>query len=248
LQRPLTSEQVQELKAFDTCVIADAIESFGVRLRNEGFAAATAGFRCLFKLLPPMVGYAATCKVRSADPPIVGSRYEERTDWWKHITSIPAPRVVVMQDIDDPPGTGAFVGKVHACVLMSLGCVGVITNGAARELPSIENNGFQVFAGGLAISRAYIHVVEYGVPVQVGRLVIQPGDLIHGDRHGIITVPPDLVCGLPAVARAIAEKKRHVMDLAGKPGTTPEEFSRGIKDLLDFNPDSLRDGAKPWKP
>ena len=245
MQNPLTTEQIQQLKTFDTCLIADAIESFGVRLRNEGFA--TAGFRCLFKSFPPLVGYAATCKVRSADPPIVGSQYEERTDWWKHIGNIPAPRVVVMQDIDDPPGTGAFFGKVHANILMALGCVGAITNGAARELSGIEESGFQVFAGRLAISRAYIHVVEYGGPVEVGNLRIQPGDLIHGDRHGIITVPYNLVPGLPAVANAIREKKQQLIDLSKKPGTTHEEFSRGLKDILDFNPDSLRDGAKQWK-
>jgi regulator of RNase E activity RraA len=241
----LTTEQIQELKSIDTCLISDAIESYGVRLRNEGFA--TAGFRCLFKSLPPMVGYAATCKVRSADPPIVGSRYEERTDWWKHISSIPAPRVLVMQDIDDPPGTGAFLGKVHVNILMALGCVGAITNGTARELPGIEASGFQVFAGRLAISRAYIHVVEYGGPVEVGNLTILPGDLIHGDRHGVITVPHHLVPGLPAAASAIGKKKQQLIDLCRKPGATPEEFSRGLKDLLDFKPDSLRDGANPWK-
>ena len=245
MQTPLTIEQIQELKTFETCLIADAIESFGVRLRNEGFA--TAGFRCLFKNFPPLVGYAATCKVRSADPPIVGSRYEERTDWWKHIGSISAPRVVVMQDIDNPPGTGAFFGKVHASILRALGCVGAITNGAARELHGIEASGFQVFAGRLALSRAYIHVVEYGGPVEVGNLRIQPGDLIHGDRHGIITVPYNLVPGLPAVANAIREKKQQLIDLSKKPGTTHEEFSRGLKDILDFKPDSLREGAKQWK-
>ena len=245
MQNPLTTEQVQQLKSFDTCLIADAIESFGVRLRNEGFA--TAGFRCLFKSLPPMVGYAATCKVRSSDPPIVGSRYVENTDWWKHIGSIPAPRVVVIQDIDRPPGTGAFLGKVHVNILMALGCVGAITNGAARELSGIEASGFQVFAGRLAISRAYIHVVEYGGPVEVGGLTIRPGDLIHGDRHGILTVPQELALELPAAARAIGEKKQQLIELSRKPGTTPEEFSRGLKDIRDFSPDSVRDGAKPWK-
>ena len=246
MQSSLTSQQIQQLRTFETCLIADAIESFGVRLRNEGFA--TAGFRCLFKSLPPMVGYAATCKVRSADPPIVGSRYVERTDWWKHIGSIPAPRVVVMQDIDDPPGTGAFFGKVHVNILMALGCVGAITNGAARELPGIEASGFQVFAGRLAISRAYIHVVEYGGPVEVGGLTIQPGDLIHGDRHGILTVPPRTGARNSLRWRSvIREKKQQLIDLSRKPGTTHEEFSRGLKDLLDFNPDSLRDGAKQWK-
>jgi regulator of RNase E activity RraA len=242
---PLTSEQIEQLRALDTCVVSDAIESFGVRLRNEGFA--TAGFRCLFKSMPPMVGYATTCKVRSADPPIVGSRYEERTDWWNHIGSIPAPRVVVMQDIDDPPGTGAFLGKVHVNILMAMGCVGAITNGAARELPGIEASGFQVFAGRLAISRAYIHVVEYGGPVEVGGLAIRPGDLIHGDRHGVLIIPPELALKLPAMANAIREKKQQLIDLSKKPGTTREEFSRGLKGILDFKPDSLRDGAKQWK-
>ncbi len=238
----MTLEQIQELKSFETCLVADAIESFGVRLRNEGFA--IGGFRCLFRNLPPTVGFAATCKVRSADPPIVGSRYEERTDWWKYISSVPAPRVLVMEDIDDPPGTGAFIGKVHANILLAFGCVGAITNGTARELPETEASGFQVFARRLAISRAYIHVVEFGRPVEVGNLKIQPGDLIHGDRHGIITVPLDLVPRLPAAAQAIAEKKQQLIDLSKRPGATLEEFSRELKDLLDFNPDSLRDGAK----
>ena len=242
MQIPLTPGQIEELKGVETCLIADAIESFGVRLRNEGIA--QAGFRCFFKSFPPMVGYAATCQVRSADPPIVGSRYDERTDWWKHVTAIPAPRVVVMQDIDDPPGTGAFFGKVHVNIMMALGCVGAVTNGAARELPGIEASGFQIFARRVAISRAYIHVVEYGEPVTVGGLTIQPGDLIHGDRHGIVTVPQELVARLPAAARAIGEKKQQLIELSRKPGATEEEFKRGLKEILGFNPDSLRDGAK----
>ena len=246
MQNPLTTEQIQQLKTFETCLIADAIESFGVRLRNEGFA--TAGFRCLFKNFPPLVGYAATCKVRSADPPMVGSHYAERTDWWKHIGSVPTPRVVVMQDIDNPPGTGAFLGMVHVNILMALGCTGAITNGAARELSGIEESGFQVFAGRIALSRAYIHVVEYGRPVEVGGLTVRPGDLIHGDRHGVLTVPPELALKLPPVATAIREKKRQLIDLSRNPGTTHEEFSQGLKDILDLKPDSLRDSAKQRKP
>ena len=78
MRTPLSTDQINLLRSCNTCVISDAIETFGVRLRTEGFA--TAGFRCLFKSLPPLVGYAATCKIRSADPPIVGSRYVERTD------------------------------------------------------------------------------------------------------------------------------------------------------------------------
>ena len=242
MQNALLPEQIAELRNFDTCLITDAIESFGVRLRNEGFAKDV--IRCLFKSFPPMVGYAATCKVRSADPPVVGSRYEERTDWWQHIASLPGPRVVIMQDIDDPPGTGAFLGKVHANILRALGCVGAITNGSVRELPGVEASGFQLFARRVAISRAYIHVVEYGEPVEVGGLTIEPGDLIHGDRHGIVTVPPELVPRLPAAARAINDMKHQLIELSKKPDATDAEFSRGLRELLDFNPGSLGDGVK----
>jgi len=244
LRKALTTELINRLRSFETCIISDAIEACDVRLRNEGFA--TAGFRCLFKSFPPMVGYAVTCKVRSADPPMVGSRYIERTDFWKHIASVPSPRVVVMQDIDQSPGTGAFLGNVHANILLALGCVGAVTNGAARELPGIEASGFQVFAGRLAISRAYIHIVEYGGPVEVGGLKFQPGDLIHGDRHGVITIPEELAPELPALASTIVEKKQGVIDLARRAGTEHEEISQALKDLLDFKSESVREGGNRW--
>ena len=178
---------------------------------------------------------------------MVGSRYVERTDWWKHITSVPSPHVVVIQDIDEAPGTGAFLGGVHVNILKALGCVGAVTNGAARELPGIESSGFQVFAGRLAISRAYVHIVEFGGPVEVGGLKIQPGDLIHGDRHGIITIPQDMAIKLPAVATKIMEKKRQVIELSKKPGATVQELDQALRELLDRNMDHTRGGANPWK-
>jgi 4-hydroxy-4-methyl-2-oxoglutarate aldolase len=182
-----------------------------------------------------MVGYAATYQVRSADPPVLGNSIAERNDWWKHITSMPAPRVVVFQDIDEVPGTGAFLGKVHVNVLKALSCVGAVTNGAARELPGIEASGFRVFAGRIAISRSYVHIVRFGGPVEVGGLKIHPGDLIHGDRRGIITVPPDLAAELPAVAERITEEERQVIELSETPGVCFEELGRALRELLDHH-------------
>jgi regulator of RNase E activity RraA len=152
-----------------------------------------------------------------------------------------------MQDTDQEPGTGAFLGVVHVNILKALGCVGAVTNGAARELHGIEASGFQVFAGRLAISRAYIHIVEFGGPVEVGGLKIQPSDLIHGDRHGIISIPQNLAAQLPAVASKIMEKKEQVVELSKKPGATFEELGLAIRELLDFHMDHLRDGVNQWK-
>lgn len=152
-----------------------------------------------------------------------------------------------MQDTDPEPGTGAFLGVVHVNLLKALGCVGAVTNGAARELHGIEASGFQVFAGRLAISRAYIHIVEYGGPVVVGGLEIQPGDLIHGDRHGIINVPKHLATQLPAVAAKIAEQKQRVIELSRKPGASFEELGEALRELLDFNMEHQSEGVNQWK-
>jgi regulator of RNase E activity RraA len=154
--------------------------------------------------------------------------------------------VVVMQDTDQEPGTGAFLGVVHVNILKALGCVGAITNGAARELPGIEASGFQVFAGRLAISRAYVHIVEFGGLVEVGGLKIRPGDLLHGDRHGIINVPQELATQIPAVAGRIMAKKQQVIELSKKHGATLEELGQALRELLDFKTDHLREGVNQW--
>src|SRR4051812_38589427 len=103
------------LQSLDTCTVANAIETFEVRLRNEGYADAT--IRCITPCDKPVAGYAVTARIRCSSPPMAGGAYVDRTDWWNHILTIPAPRIVVIEDIDEKPGAGAFLGEVHACIL-----------------------------------------------------------------------------------------------------------------------------------
>ena len=153
----LTPVQLEQLRRFSTCLIASAIESFQVRLPNTGFSDST--IRCIFEDLPPIVGYAATARIRTADPPMEGGGYiYDRTDWWKEILAVPAPRIVIIQDVDSQPGLGAFVGEVHANILQALGCVGLITNGAVRDLNVIQGSGFQC---SLAMSPSHMPMPTY---------------------------------------------------------------------------------------
>jgi 4-hydroxy-4-methyl-2-oxoglutarate aldolase len=107
----LIGEELDALRQLDTCMVSNAIETFDLRLRNAGFA--DASIRCMFEDAPPM-GYAATARLRSGQPPVAGRRFCDRTDWWNSILEIPAPRIVVLQDMDKPAGVGAFVGDGHA--------------------------------------------------------------------------------------------------------------------------------------
>src|SRR6202035_2622501 len=109
---------LEELRQLDSCSVANAIEKFGVRLRNSGFTDSTV--RCVFEDFPPLVGYAATVRVRTSDPPMEGESYYYRLDWLDHLSSVPPPRVLVVEDLDNHPGLGSFVGDVHANILRVL--------------------------------------------------------------------------------------------------------------------------------
>ena len=73
----------------------------------------------------------------------LAASFRDRADFWNSILEIPAPRILVLQDMDRPPGRGAFVGDMHAAILKALGCVGYLTNGAVRELPAVRTMGIQ---------------------------------------------------------------------------------------------------------
>src|SRR5579863_6373344 len=225
----MTPAQLDELRQFSTCVTASAIETFGVRLCNAGFA--NSSIRCQFKELPVVVGYAATARIRSANPPMDrrGYFYYDRADWWNEILTIPTPRIVVIEDLDDPAGLGAFVGAVHANILRALGCVALVTNGSVRDVPDIRATGFQLFASNVAISHAYSHVFDFGSPVHVGGLKISPGDLLQGDRHGVQTIPLEIADRVPAKARDILKRRKRLIDLCRSDNFSLDKLQQVVK-------------------
>lgn len=231
MKAPLTQEQLGALAKLDTCTVANAIETFDVRLRNEGFA--DSSIRCITPRLEPMVGYAVTVRIKCANMPPRGVSYVARTDWWDFLVTVPAPRVVVIQDIDETPGIGAFLGDVHASILQRLGCVGAITSGTVRDVPSIAKMPFQLFAAGLAVSHAYVHIVDYDVPVTVGGLEIKPGDLLHADVHGVLSVPLDIAPKIPAAAEQLLARERAALDLCKSDGFSPDKLRAAVKGIFD---------------
>jgi 4-hydroxy-4-methyl-2-oxoglutarate aldolase len=208
---PRSPRILEQLRRLSTCVVASAIETFNVRLRNTGFA--DASVHCIFPEFSPMVGYAATARIRSADPPMEGHSYYDRADWWEYIQSIPAPRVIVLQDMDTPPGLGAFVGEVQGSILQALGCIGLVTNGSVRDIPELRAAEFRLFANAVSVSHAYAHVSDFGTTVEVGGLQVRPGDLVHGDLHGVQTVPGEIADAVPAAAQKILQTRKGLTDL-----------------------------------
>jgi 4-hydroxy-4-methyl-2-oxoglutarate aldolase len=208
-QSTLLAADLEKLRTLDTCTVSNAIERLDVRLRNEGFASGVT--KCQFPGLGQMVGYAATGRIRTATPPMTHRCYYDRMDWWNYVASLPEPKVMVLQDADPKPGVGAFVGEIHATIGLALKCVGCVTNGAVRDLPAVEAMGFQLFAGNVSVSHSYAHIIEFGEPVEIDGLKISSGDLIHGDRHGLLTIPLSIANQIPEEASKILEEERDLI-------------------------------------
>jgi regulator of RNase E activity RraA len=223
----LSLSQLEAIGQFDTCTIANAIEQFRVRLRNEGFT--RPGLRCVTKGATRLLGYAATRKVRSSNPPMTGTLYFDRTDWWTNIDSLPVPRVAVIQDVDSTPGGGACVGEVHAAILKALHCVGVITNGAVRDLPAVSEMEFPMFAPSVAVSHAYMHSVDFGQPVDIFGLRIRAGDLLYADCHGVVSVPLEIAADLPEAAARIRSKEQRIVQVCLSPDFSTENLLKEIR-------------------
>ena len=221
---PLSEQEFGELGALNSSSVANAIESFGLHLRNEGYTEGE--ITCRFPEMPPMLGYACTLQVRSSAPPSKGKAYFENTRWWDVLLAIPKPRILIIQDMERHPGVGALIGEVHAEILKALGCIGVVTNGAVRDLERVKPLNFQMYSGNLSVSHAYSHIVHIGVRVQIGGLEIKPGDLLHGDRHGIVRVPRELASRIPTIAEAMRQKEARIITYCQSPDFSMEALRR----------------------
>ena len=201
---------IDTLKKISSPSIANAIETFNVRPRNQGFMSSE--IRCLFPELGPLIGHAVTAVIRAEPQPLEGHR-SSTFGWWDYVLSIPAPRVIVVHDLDEPRGQGAQWGEVQANIHKALGAVGAITDGSVRDLDEVRALGFQFAAAHVSVSHAYVHMVDFGLPVKLGGLWVKPGDLIHCDQHGAVTIPADLVPKVADAVRRVEADERKIIEV-----------------------------------
>ena len=217
----LSGEQLESLRGIQSCAVANAIETFNVKPRNQGFMSPR--IRCMFPELGNMIGYAATAVISAEGPPT--SRMNvPRTEWFDEVLKIPEPRVVVIKDLDYPNVVGSFWGEVQSNIHKALGCVGTVTDGGVRDLDEMRGLGFFAFASEVLVSHSYVHIVDIGVPVSVGGLTVSPGDLLLGDQHGVVSIPKEIADEIPAAVIKVEEREREIIDLCKSPDFSIEKL------------------------
>ncbi len=182
---PLSHNTLLQLKRWNTPTIYNGWEQItqhnpardGINLEET---------RDFMPQMGPMVGYAVTLVIEPSNPAHVDNGWDR---YRTYVASIPGPKIVVVQDLDKPNVRGSMWGEVNANTHKALGCVGTITDGSIRDLDEMTNAGFKALAQRLSVGHAHATPVRWNCEVEVFGQTIQPGQLLHADKHGFLAIP-----------------------------------------------------------
>ncbi len=221
----VSESQFAFLRSIDTPTVCNLMEVVAPERRGSFYT--VKHLHCPFPHLPPMVGFAKTVTMRARDKVGGPSYMAKRMDYLDYVAAAPQPGIAVIEDLDDPAGYGAFWGEVQTNIHQALGCLGTITNGSIRDIPQIAE-GFQMLAGSLSPSHAYVHVEDFGIPVTIHGMAVKSGDLIHADQHGAIVVPVETIDGMKAAAEKLAATEAKII-AAAKSGKGVEAIKAAMQ-------------------
>lgn len=200
MSQALTYDQLLQLKRWNTPTIYNGWEQI-TKQNPARDAFNLEETRDFMPQMGPMVGYAVTCVVQPGEAKHAEENPEAWSEYRAYVGSIPGPKIIVMQDLDKPMTYGSAWGEVNANVHRALGCVGVIVDGAIRDVDEMTNAGFKALARRLSVGHAHAIPVRWGCEVEVFGRVVQPGQLLHADKHGFLAIPSGEEEGLLEAAR-----------------------------------------------
>ena len=226
----LNEQLAQALKALDTPTVCNALEAVDPNRRARGFNVRP--LVCAHPELPPIVGFARTARIRATHKP---AKPQDSLGYYTYIAEGGAlPSVVVIEDMDEVPGYGAQWGEVNTNVHYGLGCIGLVTNGSIRDLPDSQEN-FQMLAGMVNPSHAWVHVVDWGNPVNVHGMEVTEHDLIHADQHGAVVVPMESAQSVVEEAAKIMARERVLISAAREPGFNVEKMKEAWAGMAEIH-------------
>jgi regulator of RNase E activity RraA len=230
MQHMLTPQQLAALAKADSPTVANVIELFDVQSRVAGYS--NASLKAVYPDLPPAVGYAVTATFRSAYPAVDRDAYGGMPRLIEQAMSVPAPRIIVFQDLDEP-AISATYGEVMATTFLAFGFAGLITSGAARDIEQVRALKFPCWASSTIVSHGYNHILAGNVPVNVGGLSVQPGDLLHADANGIVSIPHRIAAAVAELCAPFMEAENVVLRYLREPNPTVEGYRQATAKMRD---------------
>jgi 4-hydroxy-4-methyl-2-oxoglutarate aldolase len=218
-----SKEELDAIRRYTAPTLANALELFGVS-PTVGYC--SSAMKCHYPDMPLMVGYAVTARVSTDRPPSLVRPSVNEPDYWRFISSQAGPKVAVVQDID-VPALGSMWGEWNSNVHKALGCVGMVTEGGARDIDAVRKLGFHYFSTHVIVSHGYGAFIDYGGSVRVAGLVVNTGDLLVGDMHGVLQIPAEIpLLELAHVAGEIDRLESEIFAFCQSPGFNIDDLAK----------------------
>ncbi len=188
--RKISHTEMLDLKRWNTPTLANGWEQITSHPNNAPV------FNCepLTDFMPqmgPMVGRAVTFTIEPSNPAHCEANPNAWAEYREYIAGIEGPKIVVVQDLDKPNQNCSCWGEVNSNIHKALGVLGVIVDGCVRDIDEMANAGFKAMAERLCVTHGYATPISWGTPVEVFGTKVEPGQLIHADKHGFFAVPPE---------------------------------------------------------
>jgi len=223
-EQPYTLNDLEALRQWDTPTICNGLEIVVPERRAVGFTVEQ--MVAADRRLKPMVGVARVGTIRAKEAP--SGPAASRLDWYDYVADAEFPTVVVLQDVDDRPGYGAWWGEVHSTVHKALGALGCVTNGSFRDCDMLAPE-FQIIGGRIGPSHAHVHMVDFGKPVNIFGMNVAHGDVVHADFHGAVVVPADAVRKLPDAIALVGRREKVILDVCASPDFSPAKLRAAVQ-------------------
>jgi len=229
LNTMLSEGELHELKRWNTPTIYNGWEQL-TRSNISRDGVNLEPVRDYMPQMGPMAGYAVTVVCQPGNPVHARKNPAAWSEYRRYVASIPGPKIIVVQDLDKPKLYGAFWGEVTSNFHRALGCVGTVIDGAIRDTDEMTAAGFKALARGTCVGHAFSCPIQWGVPVKVFGRMIQPGQLIHADKHGFLAVPKGDEVRLLEAARFMDANECNTLIAASRDtmGRTPLEICAAI--------------------
>ncbi len=213
----LSHSQLLQLKRWNTPTIYNGWEQITSHdIAHDAFNLEET--RDFMPQMGPMIGYAVTVVIEPSNA-AHRENASANADYMRYVAAQPGPKIVVVQDLDKPAVLGSMWGEVNSNRHRSLGCVGTITDGAIRDVDEMTNAGFKALAQRLCVGHAFVTPVRWNCEVEVFGRKIQPGQLIHADKHGFIAIPPEDEADLLEASIFMDQNECNTVIAAARPTT-----------------------------
>jgi regulator of RNase E activity RraA len=217
---------IEELETFSTPSILNGLKRLGLPVEKLetmdrmaiGCQAPGLGARC---------GLAVTRKIATRRSGPAGGSLQAGPD--QGLNAVAGPRFLVVQNVGDWRGPVSCWGELTAHINVALDCRAGVTNGPVRDVPEMEQIGFQTWSSGIGPGGGHVDLLAVNEPVTVGGVIVNSGDLMHGDAHGIVKIPKELAKDLPDSIRAAEAREQKLFAVCRDPDFTLEKLVEAMK-------------------